>query len=493
MATRVKVEARVVRGMVETHPRMRTMREALETRYGATEEESLAFAEDLLGSAVQRFGLKYSDAMTERLAHLFDLRDQASMVVEEVIGQQQLTPEAAGAKLGQLFTGMKEDMAAITDPAKFAQKSNLKADLDISKDVDRAFADYEKNAPQKPKRALRTGRHAEQTKVLRQKFDVLPAARRKAMRKAAELRPRDLWKAVSSESESALNTNIQALRAKAEASGMRPAEIDALEQGVRDMSLERARSQRLPGTAEGVARAEGLSKLNPELRKIVAGDRSLELLAAENPEMIAEFAKASGAKSRSALRRYIRQRMVTHIKGLAGEFTTAFDLGDRMIFLKGPDYDVTIPGTDLVGVTKDGRVWLIDNKALTAKELDSVSSLTRNLPKNIGDDAAAFNDKFGMGRDPHIGDSVSRLSKATKEIRDVTKGLDQKAVASKAIQDKITKICNDNGIDRVVTNAGGSIEGLSQGLEKAGIRFEDLNQPEPPGEPLTGQRSYGLP
>jgi hypothetical protein len=81
MATRIKIEPRVVRGMVETHPRMREMRTALETRYGATKEESLAFAEDLLGSAVQRFGLKYADAMTERLAHLFDLRDQASMVV----------------------------------------------------------------------------------------------------------------------------------------------------------------------------------------------------------------------------------------------------------------------------------------------------------------------------------------------------------------------------------------------------------------------------
>jgi hypothetical protein len=218
----------------------------------------------------------------------------------------------------------------------------------------------------------------------------------------------------------------------------------------------------------------------------------LELLAAENPQKIAEFAKASGAKSRSALRRYIRQRMVTHMRGLFGEFTTAFDLGDRMIFLKGPDYDVTIPGTDLVGVTKDGRVWLIDNKAMTTKELGSVGSLTRNLPKNIGDDAAAFKDAFGTGNDPHIGDAVSRLSKATKEIRDLTKGLDDKAVSSTAIQKKITKICDDNQIDRVVTNAGGKIEGLSDGLEKAGILFDDLNQPEP-DQPLTGPRNYPLP
>ena len=488
---KIRFEPKVVRDMVNTHPRIQKMRSALERRYGASKERSGDFAEQLLTSAVTRFGGKYADAMTERMVHLFELRDQASRVVDDVIGPAQMTPQAAGAKLSQLFAGMKEDMAAITDPATFAAKSNLKADKDISDDVDNAFAEFEQKAPTKPKKALPTGAHAEQTKVLQQKFEALPSARRKAMRKAADFGPRELWKAVSSESDSALELNIEALRAKAEAAGLTPKEIDALELGVRDISLERARSQRLPGTAEGIARAEGLKRLSPGLRKLVEGDRTLELLAAENPQMLAEFAKASGAKSRSALRRYIRQRMVTHIRGLLGEFTAAFDLGDRLIFLKGPDYDVTIPGTDLVGVSRDGRVWLIDNKAMSVDELGSVSSLTRNLPKNIGDDTAAFKDAFGIGRDPHIGKAVSRLSKATKEIRELTKGMDADKVKTAAVQKKIAKICSDNGIDLVVSNAGGQIEGLSKGLKKAGIQFEDLNTPDPP-DPPTGARHYKL-
>ena len=503
MAAKVEIrfEPRAVRDMVETNGHIAKMRRALEDGYGATAEQSGKFAEDLLTSAVRRFGVKYAEAMSERLAHLFELRDQASAIVEDVIGPAGRTPEQAGAKLGRLFAGMKEDMEAITEPAKFAQKSNLKTDLDISEDVDKAFAEYEKDAPRKPREAIEslrkkgglpTGRHKEQTEVLRGNFEALADARRTAMRRAADFGPRELWKAVSSESESALNRNVEALRAKAEASGMSPEDVDALEQGVREMSLERARSQRLPGTAEGVARAEGLTKLSPDVRRLVEGDRYLELLAAENPEKITEFAEKSGAKSREALRGYVRRRMVTHIRGLMGEFTTAFDLGDRMIFLKGPDYDVTIPGTDLVGVTKDGRVWLIDNKAMSQTELDSVSSLTRNLPKNIGDDTAAFKDKFGIGNDPHIGDVVSRLSKATKEIRELTEGLDKKAVGAREIQEKITKICSDNGIDRVVTNAGGKIEGLSEGLRKAGILLEDLNQPSAPDEPLTGPKKHPL-
>src|SRR5271170_1116589 len=80
--------------------------------------------------------------------------------------------------------------------------------------------------------------------------------------------------------------------------------------------------------------------------------------------------------------------MVTHVRGLVGEFTAAFELGDEgMVLLKAPDDNVTIPGTDLVGVTRRGRTWLIDNKALTADEVESVTSLTSNISKNVADDA----------------------------------------------------------------------------------------------------------
>jgi hypothetical protein len=382
-----------------------------------------------------------------------------------------------------------------------------------------------------PRRTLKAGRHAEQLEPLSRRFERLAKRPRKAMRKAVDLAPRELWRAVSSETEGGLERNMAALLARVRAEGMSASEIEALESAVRAMSEERAprpprdrwptaderaRLQRGAGAAETRLRAEGvkslvtrleqalaedkafakelpdLAKLGAKalrehltrLQELIAGDRYLELLAAENPRQLLEFFEQSGAKSKTALRRYIRRRMVTHIRGLHGEFASAFRLGkDRIVLIKAPDYDVTIPGTDLVGVTREGRVWLIDNKALSAQELQSVTSLTRNISQNIAEDTAAAKEAFGTKLDPEIGDAVRRLNRATKAIQRITKGLTRKEVeASPRIQQEIAKICEANKIDRVVTNAGGQVRGLSDALERAGILLKDLDEPSAGGQ-----------
>jgi hypothetical protein len=490
---KVQYDPQVIRANVESHPRMRELRRVMEERYGASEGNARGFAEDLLARSVERFGKKYIDTMLERMTHMFELREQAANVLERVIGSEELSPDQAGAQLKDLYAGIKSDMEAITDPGTFAKKSPLAEDLDLPDNFDKAFAEYEGESPKALDEGSPTGIHVEMVNVLEGKFDRLGKPKRMAMRSAADFAPLELWRAVSSETEGGLDRNIKTLKAQASAHGMSARELEALEQGVRDLSLERARSQRLPETAEGVLRVEGLNRLDPSLRALVEGDRGLELLAAENPRMLAELAQSSGAKSKSALRRYVRQRMVTHIRGLLGEFTTAFDLGDRLVFLKGPDYDVTIPGTDLVGVTKDGKVWLIDNKAMSQAELNSVGSLTRNVAKNIADDTAAFTGKFGLGEDVVIGDAVARLDKATQAIAELTKGMSKDQVGLQSTQEDIDGICKANGIERYVTNAGGKITGLSEGLRRAGILFENLNEPVDPTAPGTGARHFDLP
>ncbi len=491
--TRFHIDPKVIGQAVETHPKMRELRGAVERRYGVSEGRARGFAEVLLEGSVQRFGTKYLDAMVGHLTHMFEQRDLAANVLESVIGKDAMPPEQAGARLKQLYADIQSDMEAITDPGLFARKSDLQADPDIAVDVDRAFGEYEKEPPATQEAPLPTGRHVEQVEVLGEHFERMSRIRRESMARAADYAASELWNAVSSETEQGLERNIAALKRKAQDQNLSARELQALEDAVREMSLERARSQRGPGTAEGVLRAEGLKRLDPALRALVEGDRGLELLAAENPDMLAEFAKSSGAKSRSALRRYIRGRMVTHVRGLLGEFTTAFSLGDRMVFLKGPDYNVTIPGTDLVGVTRDGKVWLIDNKAMSATELDSVGSLTRNVAKNIADDSAEFTARFGLGPDPVIGDSVARLDQAMKAIAQLTQGMDKDTVGKLSTQQAIDALCKANGIERVVTNAGGRIEGLSENLRRAGILFENLNAPIAPDTPLTGMRSWFTP
>ncbi|AIE86493.1 hypothetical protein [Fimbriimonas ginsengisoli] len=472
----IHIDPKLISAAVDSHPEMRDLREAVKTRFKTSDATAKSFAERLLTHAVERFGAKYLAEMTERISRLFERREQAAKIVDQVIGAEALTPEEAGRQLNQLFKDMKGDVDAISGPGDYAKNNKIplpdKSELELTA--------HDDDPVKMPAKALPTGRHVEMLAVLKAKFKDLKLSWRKAMRKAADLAPNELWRAVASETEGGQKRNIEALKARAKARGMSDKEIASLEEAVKQLSLERARSQRLPGTAEATGRTEALQKLSPNLRKLVAGDRQLELLAGDNPEVLEEMFKASGAKSRSALRAYIRRRMVAHIRGMLGEFTAAFQLGEKLVLLKAPDYNVTLPGTDLVGVTRNGRVWLIDNKALSVEELGSVTALMKNLPENIADDTAAFKGEFGMGKDPLIGDAVARLDKATKAIQKLTKGLTQEQVSDPKIQQQIGTILRDNRIDRVITNAGGSVDGLSAGLKQALIRLENLNKPLKP-------------
>jgi hypothetical protein len=290
---------------------------------------------------------------------------------------------------------------------------------------------------------------------------------------------------------------------------MSPSEIGALEKAARAMQEERGRNlQHSAGSAEAALRAEGmknlvtrlekvlaedkafaellkLDKLGPkalrehltQLRKAIAGDRYLELLAAENPRHLLGLFEKSPVKTKGALRARIRHLMGTHVRGLLGEFTAAFDLGEEgIVLLKAPDDNVTIPGTDIVGVTQRGRVWLIDNKALSETELESVTALTRNIEASITEDADKASAKLGTQPDPTIADAVTRLERAKKAIQKITKNMSPKEVGDPVVQRQIAAICARNKIDRVVTNAGGEVRGLSGALLKAGIQLKDLNR-----------------
>jgi hypothetical protein len=509
----IHIEPRLIRSAVET-PRMRELRSAVRERFRVSDERARSAAERLLTHAVERFGVKYLNQMAEHIELAFRLRDEAATIIDKVIGPEALSPDGAAARLEGLFRDIKSNIDAVTGPEAFAKAQPKLLTEDVALEFDltpEGRAQEQRLKPGEiPRRALPAGRHSEQLNVLSKSFESMAQRPRKAMRKAADLAPRELWRAVSSETEGGLERNLAALVARAREEGMSQNEIEALESAVRAMSEERARSQRRAGTAEAALRAEGvrslvsrlqkalaedpafakefpdLAKLSPNalrmhltrLQELVAGDRYMELFAAENPRQLLEFFEKSGARSKTALRRYIRSRMVTHIRGLLGEFTSAFILGDEgIVLLKAPDYDVTIPGTDLVGVTREGRIWLIDNKALSATELESVTALTRNIRENIAEDAAAAKAEFGTKPDPLIGDAVARLNRATKEIQRVTRGLSPEEVGAPRIQRQIADICARNGIDRVVTNAGGEVRGLSNALQKAKILLVDVNSP----------------
>lgn len=170
--------------------------------------------------------------------------------------------------------------------------------------------------------------------------------------------------------------------------------------------------------------------------------------------------------------------MVSFYSGMHGEFIAAFTLGKihkgDIVFLKIPDLDPRVRGTDLVAVFQGDQVWMIDNKAYSQSLVEQVTALTGSFPENIKNDAGEFQ-RSGAPGDPRVGDAISRLKKASNEIGKQTKGLDTKEIAQPKIQQKIDAICQDYRIERVVTNAGGVANRISDSLDAAGIVLHDLN------------------
>jgi hypothetical protein len=524
----IPIKPGLVRNAVQHNENMINLRKAVRKRFGASEQEATMLAERLLGNAVKRFGAKYLNEMAGHIELLFKLREQAAGVLERVLGAEELSPQDAGAQLEGIFRDIKSHMDEITDPEKFTKKKPIKMaddELSILSDEQEAEAarlkdKHEKGKARKGrKRGLPSGRHVEKIRAFKQSFKKLPEPQRAAVQQAARLAPRELWRAVTSEAGperragstpsqgNMLERNIEALKARAKAEGMDSTQVEALGDAAREMSEQRAKTQRLPGTAEAFRRAEAVKNLvstlekafdddsefmndTPihalsrnarrkrlaELQAVVKGNRQLELLAAENPIELLQFFEASGAKSPTELWNHIRHNMITHYRGMLGEFTATFQLGDGgVMMLKVPDHAPMIAGTDMVGVTSGGRVWLIDNKAWTKAELDSVTSLMKMIRKNVSDDSEMAG-KLGLGPDPAIGDAVARLDKARAEIEKLTNGMTEEAIDAPNVQQKIAGICNRNGISRVVTNAGGTVNGLSQGLRDAKIRLVNLNK-----------------
>lgn len=526
-ASDIHIDPKFVRSAAAS-PRMLELRSAVRERFHLSDEGARSFAERVLTNAVERFGVKYINEMTAHIEQAFKLREQAAGILDQVLGPEAMSPDAAAGRLEGLFREIKSNIDAITGPEAFAKAQPDAALVDIVFSGEDDLPPEVREDPRKLKSARRpksprTGVYRERVDLLSKQLKRMPEPERLAVGRAAKLAPRELWKAVSSEigpdrpglPGGVLEDNITALLKRARAEGMSPGEVEALERAVRALQKERGKNfLRGAGSTEAVLRTTGVEKLVTRLeealaqdkgfaeslklnklgekalrehltrlQQLIAGDRYLELLAAENPKQLLEMFEKSGAKSKRSLRARVRHLMVTHVRGLLGEFTAAFALGDEgIVLLKAPDDNVTIPGTDLVGVTQGGRIWLIDNKALSGDEVESVTSLTSNISKNIADDAENIAadltkaaQKTGTPTDPLVEAAVLRLERAKKAIQKVTQGMSPKEVSAPAIQRRITEICARNKIDRVVTNAGGAVRGLQEALRKAGLLLKNVN------------------
>lgn len=166
-----------------------------------------------------------------------------------------------------------------------------------------------------------------------------------------------------------------------------------------------------------------------------------------------------------------------HHVGNFGEFEVAFRLGGTHIILKAPDELVTVAGIDLIAMPRGGgMIHLIDNKALSQTQVDAVTALTRNLPKNLAADVDEFAKLIGDANLPkEFEDAFRRMSAANQEIATATKGMTKAQLEGSAAQTTITQALSKQNIERVVSNAGGQVKDVSADLKALGIDMADLN------------------
>jgi hypothetical protein len=172
--------------------------------------------------------------------------------------------------------------------------------------------------------------------------------------------------------------------------------------------------------------------------------------------------------------------MVTYGRGVVGEYTAAFSLSSIETFLKGPDANIKVAGTDLVGIGRDGWLWLIDDKSHRATSVSSVSALTDNLTTNLRRDAADF--RAGIERlqhqdpaftpDPHVLDAIQRMDDAAAAIDRI-----HHEPPAETRPARIAAAIEERRLRLRVTSAAGQVTDITDALRGLGLAVEPTRTP----------------
>ena len=235
-----------------------------------------------------------------------------------------------------------------------------------------------------------------------------------------------------------------------------------------------------------VAARGGAREVARELRRAIEADPRLQKRLLESggisylQRMWVEY-QMSGR--RGSFHDYMENRS-NQFWGQFGETAVGFARGEHFTFLKAPDDWVTQRGTDLVAIDRShgNEVLIIDNKAYSSAVLESVTSLTRNIVRNLKDDVANFKRQFA-DRQPgsDIDVAIGRLEKAANEIEadplvkaawdPARQRYDPNIIEQPHVQQRINAILKANNVRRVVTGEGGILNAVSSDLKNLGIDF----------------------
>ncbi|MEV4822029.1 hypothetical protein [Micromonospora sp. NPDC049274] len=479
------LDAAAVHAAADANPRLRQFLRTVAAHSEAGEVRSRRLLEHLIRRIVDDVGDLHLGNALNRLERIAVLRDNIAAILDHVLEGGTLPDGVRVATLGEYFDQLSTEMRELSRP-----RDGIVGDAPLRLADDSAA--YAESLLREFDGGGAAGRHVEPTAIVGDAFRAMPADRQAALRRAAELEPAALWHAVAAESEAGKRAAVADLETRL-GGRLTPDEVARLRTAVDD--LGRARSR---GVQMSDARlAEALARIaDPDLRAVVAGGDVwlTQQLAVHNPEALAtlwrRFRDQGGrADDRAGFRAYLRHDMVTHGRGVLGEYTAAFSISSIELFLKGPDADVTARGTDLVGIGHDGWVWLIDDKSHRVRSVNGVTALTDNLVTNLRRDAADFRDAIarlqrddsGFTPDPRILDAIFRIEDAAAEIEQINlRGAESTRSA------RIRRALRQRKLRLRVTSAAGQVRELTEALRELGLAVSPTRTPVPP-PPIGGR------
>ncbi|MGA4728029.1 hypothetical protein ACPB67_11460 [Micromonospora taraxaci] len=482
------LDAAAVHAAADANPRLRRFMRTVAGHSEAGEVRSRRLLEHLVRRMIDDVADLHLNNALNRLERIAVLRDNIAAILDHVLEGGTLPEGVRVATLGEYFDQLSTEMRELSRP-----RDGIVGDAPLRLADDSAvYADSLLREFDAAGGSGAAGRHVEPAAMVGDTFRAMPADRQAALRRAAALEPEALWRAVAAETESGSRAAVTDLETRL-GGRLTPDEVARLRTAVGE--LGKARSK---GLHMNEARlTEALARIgDADLRAVVAGGDVwlTQQLALHNPEALTtlwrRFRDRGGrADDGPGFRAYLRHDMVTYGRGVLGEYSAAFSLSSIELFLKGPDANVKVAGTDLVGIGHDGWVWLIDDKSHRATSVAGVSALTDNLVANLRRDAADFRDAIarlqrddpGFTADPRILDAISRMEDAAAEIDRINR-----RGSASTRPARISAALEERRLRLRVTSAAGEVREITQALRDLGLAVEPTGTPVP--LPPTGGR-----
>ena len=474
------LDAAAIRAAAESHPRLRGFMRTVAAHGEGGDLRANRLMEHIIRRVVTDIGEIHVGGSLLRLEKIQILRDNLAAILDNVLEGHELPQGVPVESLGRLFDELSTEMRELSRPRE-AIVGDQPLDLyhDAADYADTVVREFE-GGP------AAGGRHIEPQAALQDAFRNLPADQQAALRRATGIDPRAVWRVVSSESEASAAKRLSELET-ALTGQLTTKELADLRAGLAE--LGKARSKGLQ--VSGPRLAEALARItDPELRAAVVAGADvwiIQQVAIHNPEGLATLwaqfrAKGGAATDAAGFRGYVRHEMVTFGRAVPAEYTAAFSLSSVEQFLKGPDANPRLRGTDLVGITADDWVWVIDDKSHRTTSVSDVSAITDHLAGNLRRDAADFRAAIadlkardpGFVADPKVIYAIQRMEDTAEAVEYI-----ERHGPASTRPERIRAVLEGRKVGLKVTSAMGEVREISEALRELGLAVQPTGTPVP--------------